>query len=66
MSYDLFVVKIDDETNGVLASINDLDFEESWKDQIENWGFAILKDGICAGAGRNYLIEKCVADRFIL
>ena len=65
MGHNLLVVKIDDKTKGVLASIKDLYFDESWKDQIGDLAFAILKDGICAGAGRNYRFDKCIVDRFI-
>ena len=57
---------MDDDTNGYLASIKDLQSDESWKDQIEDWTLAFLKDGICAGAGRDYKMQKCIADRFNL
>ena len=46
--------------------MKDLDIDANWKDQIEDWAFAMLKDGICSGAARNYRIDKCVADRFII
>lgn len=57
---NLLVVKIDEFKERSLATINDVERNESWKEQMQEWTYALLEDGVCAGSGRNFRIKKCV------
>ena len=61
-SDDLLVVKINQFNERPLARVQDLKRNETWKDQMQDWTYAMLEDGVCAGAGRDFKIKESVVN----